>query len=355
MEREERMISALRSLYEKYGYTPYRMSKFEEYDFYLKNKEFLKSDRVLAFADTDGKMMALKPDVTLSIIKSGEDVKGAVQKVYYNENVYRVSESSRRFREIMQSGVECIGDVGLYDIYEVVNLAAESLAAVSERFVLAVSHLGVVDSVIKSASGDPLFRDAALKCVSEKNVHDLKTLCGRYGVSKIGVKAVETLITAYGDRKAVLKALSGVADKNCLDELKAVSDLLDSSPYSDRVQFDFSLVEKSGYYNGLLFKGFVEGVSGEVLSGGQYDGMMKKMERDSRAIGFAVYLDLLEKIAGDRKSPCVDVLVLYDDKTDVKDLAAAVSEMTAEGKTVRVGKTVPENLGFGATVSLKKD
>ena len=69
----EKIIFALRSLYSEYGYKPYRMSKFEEYDLYAENKEFLVSDNVITFTDTDGKLMALKPDVSLSIIKNGRN------------------------------------------------------------------------------------------------------------------------------------------------------------------------------------------------------------------------------------------------------------------------------------------
>ena len=59
---DERAVLALRSIYEKYGYAPYRMSKFEEYELYIRNKDFLVSDRVITFNDTNGKLLALKLD-----------------------------------------------------------------------------------------------------------------------------------------------------------------------------------------------------------------------------------------------------------------------------------------------------
>ncbi|MCE2604206.1 ATP phosphoribosyltransferase regulatory subunit, partial [Pseudomonas aeruginosa] len=60
----------LRGLYEQYGYKKYKMSKFEEYSLYVENKDFLASDKVITFTDLDGRLLALKPDVTLSIIKN---------------------------------------------------------------------------------------------------------------------------------------------------------------------------------------------------------------------------------------------------------------------------------------------
>ena len=80
LKNEERAILKLRSLYKKYGYMPFKMSKFEEYDLYVRNKDFLISDRVITFNDTNGKLLALKPDVTLSIIKNGDSPPGLTSK-----------------------------------------------------------------------------------------------------------------------------------------------------------------------------------------------------------------------------------------------------------------------------------
>ena len=95
LKREERAVFELRSLYQKYGYRQYKMGKFEEYDLYVRNKDFLVSDGIITFTDTNGRLMALKPDVTLSIIKNSTDAPGCLHKVYYNENVYRISGSRR--------------------------------------------------------------------------------------------------------------------------------------------------------------------------------------------------------------------------------------------------------------------
>ena len=98
LKYDEKTVFSLRELYGKYGYSQYKMSKFEEYDLYVRNKDFLISDHVITFTDTNGKLMALKPDVTLSIIKNSKDLPETVQKVYYDENVYRVSKGIQSFK-----------------------------------------------------------------------------------------------------------------------------------------------------------------------------------------------------------------------------------------------------------------
>ena len=135
LKREERVAIALRSLYKKYGYLPYKMNKFESYDLYLANKDFLAFDGVITFNDTDGRLLALKPDVTLSIIKNGADG-DTNQKVFYDETVYRISGDSKQFKEFKQVGLECIGPVGVYEVYETLYLAIKSVEDISKDYVL---------------------------------------------------------------------------------------------------------------------------------------------------------------------------------------------------------------------------
>ena len=147
---EERAVFALRSLYRGYGYLPFKMSKFEEYDLYVRNKDFLVSDRIITFNDMGGKLLALKPDVTLSIIKNNAD--GETRKLYYNENVYRVSKGADGYKEIMQAGLECIGDIDAYHVAEVVSLAIRSLALLSDTYMLDLSHVGLIAAMIDTLS-----------------------------------------------------------------------------------------------------------------------------------------------------------------------------------------------------------
>ena len=149
--KDETITSRLRALYGRYGYSQFRMRKFEEYDLYVRNKSFLISDHVITFTEPSGKLMALKPDVTLSIVKNSKETPGYVQKVYYKESVYRVDKDSDTFKEITQVGLECVGDIDDYSIFEVLLLAVESLREIGEEFVLDISHLGIVSAVLDEA------------------------------------------------------------------------------------------------------------------------------------------------------------------------------------------------------------
>lgn len=357
LKSEEKAIFSLRSLYSKYGYLPYKMSKFEEYELYLRNKDFLVSDRIITFNDTNGKLMALKPDVTLSIIKNGEDIDGFKQKLCYNENVYRVSGSTHQYKEIMQTGLECIGDIDEYDAFEVITLAAKSLSLISGEYVLDISHLGILNSVLDKINPDAAFKREAAHYIAEKNTHDLVRICTENGVSSDNAELLANIAGAYGSLGFIIELLEPICVSDdavsALDEIKSLKDYIKGTEFENKIFFDFSIVNDMNYYNGIVFKGYLNGICEGVLAGGRYDKLMQKMGRSSGAIGFAIYLDLLEELKDSDSGYDVDVLAIYDSKTDVKMLSDTTDKLISSGKSVSAQKCIPEKIRYKEVLDLR--
>ena len=355
-KNEEKAIFKLRQLYGKYGYSQYKMSKFEEYDLYVRNKDFLVSDSIITFTDTNGKLLALKPDVTLSIIKNSKDEKNTVNKVYYNENVYRISKGAHSFKEIMQSGLECIGDIDNYNIYEVLMLACESLKSISEDSVLDISNLGILSDVIKNINISEENRKNVLKCASEKNIHEILRICAEEKIPEVKTNALKKLIITYGSPEKVIEILktelSDYIEKKKIDDLSAITDALVKNGYGNMIRIDFSVINDMNYYNGIVFKGFINTIPTGVLSGGQYDKLMQKMGRKSGAIGFAVYLDMLERFNETEKDFDVDTVILYTDGDDISSLNNAIKMMADSGKSVMAQKAVPNDIKYKQLLKL---
>lgn len=352
----ERAAFSLRSLYAQSGYLPFKMSKFEEYELYVRNKEFLISDNVIAFNDTDGRLLAMKPDVTLSIIKNTVCQPGCKQKVYYNENVYRVSHKTHRFKEIMQAGLECIGDTDIIDLYEVIDLAKKSLAKLSSDFALDISHLGILSKVLSAASSDVAFVREATALIAEKNKHELSALCQRFAVEEKYEAIISELASVYGEPSEVLPRLLPicrlVGATDAYDELSALCDMLADGGDADKIRIDFSVVNDMNYYNGVVFKGFLKGVPDGILAGGEYGMLMHRMGKAAGAIGFAIYLDMLEEIREPMREYDVDALVIYPDGFDAKELIALKKKLADEGKSVSMQRAIPEKLRYKEIIRL---
>jgi len=348
LKNDERAIFRLRDLYGRYGYSQYKMSKFEEYDLYVRNKSFLVSENILTFTDTDGKLMALKPDVTLSIIKNTKEDTGALQKVYYNENVYRTSPTSHGYQEIMQAGLECIGDLDLCATGEVILLAAKSLETISDQYLLDLSHLGFVAGLLDSAAVADEDRAPLLESMGEKNVQALRSRCAALGLVENVIADLTALTTLYGAPGQVLPTLEKMCRNqrmaDALSELKDICSLLGN--YESHLRLDFSIVNDMNYYNGLIFRGYLPGLPSGVLAGGRYDNLLRKMGKKAEAIGFAVYLDLLERMGDEAPAYDGDVLLLYGPNTSAATVTEAAEACRREGLSVRVERRTPEGLRF---------
>ena len=349
LKGEEKFVFSLRALYSKYGYLPYKMNKFEEYDLYAKNKDFLVSDSIITFTDTNGKLMALKPDVTLSIIKNASDEKGTKNKVYYSENVYRVSGSTREYKEIMQTGLELIGDLDIFDTYEVISLAKSSLEAISKDYVLEISHMGIISKILNKISDSEELYRKALECIGKKSVHEAEALACEYGLSDEKKSLLSELCSLYGTPDSVISRLEKLLDGKdacAVEELKEINSLIKEDDGYEKIRFDFSIVNDMNYYNGIVINGYINGICECVLFGGEYDNLLSKMGKKSRGIGFAIYTDLLSGLSDNKTKYDVDTLILYSDNTDKRELKKLINEEVLAGKSVSAQKQIPKKLRY---------
>ena len=336
----EKVTSALRSLYESWGYRRFRMSRFEEYDLYVTNKDFLVSDSIITFNDTDGKLMALKPDVTLSIIKNSAD-DGSIKKMFYNENVYRVTKEALGSREIRQIGLECVGKVDLYCLFEVVTLACLTMKEICEDWVVDISHLGIVSDLLGGASLNEKAKKSIIKRLGEKNAHEIREICAKEGADEDKTELLCRL-SGFADRAdKVIEQLEAFPensfDPEYLTTLKKLCAMLEKAGVIDRVRLDFSVINDMNYYNGVVFKGFAEGLASGILSGGQYDRLMERMGKTSKAVGFAVYADMLD--SRNSAAPVADEVIEYGADCDPISVFEKANKLRETGKRVLV---IPE-------------
>ena len=296
----EELKLILGALYQKQGYKKFKMSRFEEYSLYAANEDFLSGDKVITFTDLDGRLMALKPDVTLSIIKNSQATMEAGERFYYIENVYREDKESNNFREVSQMGLESIGNVDIEEITDVLSLAVKSLAGVSEDYIMEISDMEFVTELLGSMNMAYDDYVHLLRLIRQKNKDGIRKIGSQAKLRKEQIEVLEQIPELYGSPQETIararKLVVNTAMADALDVLRDVCKGLDERGLSDRVRIDLSTVNDIDYYNGVIFRGFVEGISANVLSGGQYDRAMRLFGRNVGAIGFALYLDEIDTL-----------------------------------------------------------
>jgi len=343
LSREDMIILKLRQLYESFGYKKYKMRAFEEYELYLDNKNFLKDQHIITFNDVNGRVLALRPDVTLSIAKNSRADSTSTEKLYYLENTYRLDTKNQAYREISQLGLECFGKLDQYHHCEALNLAALTLSEIGEEWAMVMSHTGFAQKFIDGLSLSPEQRDSLTDSIRQKNPAQLKYMADSWHIEPEAAElliAITRLSGPFADTIAKARVLNITRDMSgALDQLESAYDFLSASGQGGRFRLDFSIVNDIDYYSGIIFQGFIENVPRPVLSGGNYSGLMRKFGRDIDAIGFAVYLNELSRLypATDRGAAA---LVLYGADADINGLARAVDTLRLKGLKARAESTI---------------
>lgn len=351
---EEELFFNLKKLYEGFGYGRFKMGKFEEYSVYLQNKNFLKSPYVITFTDLNGKLMALKPDVTLSIVKNTKATAATGDKVYYKESVYRPDSSTKEFKEISQVGLEFIGGIDCRGALEVLYLAAKSLESIDGDFVLDISHLGVITGLIEQYCLESRAQEI-YGFLTSKNAHDARDFCVKNDIDLSFADKIAILASARGSFEETVRAARAVCGNKTssdgLDEIEEIYSALKQLVGGDKIRADFSLVNDTDYYNGIVFQGYVSKAPRAVLSGGRYDKLAGKFTDGLCAMGFAVYMDELTMYL--KKTDLYDGDVLILDNGNALAAMQKAIELTGQGKTVRIEKEALPSLNFKETAETR--
>ena len=330
-------VKELNRLYERYGYKKFKMSKFEPYELYVENKNFLNSNQVISFTDLDGELLALKPDVTLSVMKSGLG-KG---RIYYNENIYRPKD--RHFRESAQTGIEYIGKLTAYAEAEVISLAVKSLKLFSDEIRIRISDVGLLSDIFEKLRLTDTGR--ILRLFETKNVAELDVLVSAGEIDENKAEILKNLINLYlpfgeGVKRLAEGSLTGGLfgeDNVIIARLKELAAALKAFNVIDNIYLDFSVINSMDYYNGIIFQGAIEGLPFTALSGGRYDKLAAKMGKDAGAIGVALDLSLVEAYKEEVSDKALDYIIIYDEKKDdITKAVEVVERLIKEGYKVEL-------------------
>ncbi len=347
LPRKDVLPLELRSLYESYGYKKYAMGRFEAYDMYMQNKSFLKGSGIITFTDYRGRLMALKPDVTMSIVKNTAP-DAVEQKLFYCENVFRSDSANRECKEISQVGLEYIGADGVYSEAEVIFLALKSLETIDENFVLDISHIGYMVSLLEEIGFSAERVSEVLSEFEKKSINGLTKIAESEGIGEESIKKLCALCEMSGDYESMLKKMRALCDgaeaTAACNELEALYGVIKSLGMAKNVRLDFSAAGDTDYYNGLIFKGYVSAVPRAVLAGGRYDSLMKKLGKSQKALGFALYIGELDRMLESAPTSWDYEAMLVYDSAEPKLVAKTVEELRKKYSEVCALREKPRDI-----------
>ena len=332
---ENSIVSNLINIYERFGFKKIKLSKFEDYNLYNNNKDFLQTEHILTFMNLNGNLKSLRPDVTLSIVKKVlKDNEKETQKIYYIEDIYKIV--SNEYEEIPQVGVEIIGKLNNYSNLEIISMAIESLKSINKNYILEISNIDLISAIFDEINLEENLKIEILNNIYLKNKHDLEKLLNKNVDCKYK-KYILSFIELSGNYKDILKKLKSLIINKKMqksyEELKSLSFVFELYNNFDKILLDFSIESQLGYYNGIIFKGYIKESNDIILSGGRYDKLLNKFNSNKNAIGFAIYMDkLYEK---NKTSDFIDILILYK-SGDENILLNEVRKFMNKNKKVRV-------------------
>lgn len=340
LTQNEQNALHLEDMYSKFGYDKYKVNRFEEYAFYMENESFLTDRRVLTFSGANGKLFALKPDVTTSIVKNCVSSESKQHKIYYNESVFRIPKGGDEFKEIHQLGVEYIGEMNQYQTLEILNLAIKSLETISPNFRLCLSNTALLLILMNKLNLKSQQKHQIIHFLTQKNTHDLYQYLEN---SNIDDEAIfKELLSLPSDAKKALETLESLFSsweyEKELTEFKTTLNHLFSIVDSDKIFLDFSHIPSTDYYSGLVFSGYLDGLPQPALTGGRYDDLLEKMGLyNHQALGFAVDLSVTHKLSTPLQKN-MEILPISPEKSPV-ELIQTANKNYSEGKTFRFTNT----------------
>ena len=290
------MQDAVTRILREAGYRPIVTPTFELAHVFERGIGAADAARVLRFVDPqNGELLALRSDITPQIarlVAGPLRLEATPLRLSYFGHVFRLRQHAEfQRREIHQAGAELIGAAGVEADVEILRLCDRALVPAGDRRrVLSVGHVGVMAAALAGIEMPPDEATELHERLRRRDSAGARALLRGLGATA-RADLVASLLTLAGDATAVLREARALGAKTLvgtLDELARLVAQVAEQPLTAELLLDLGETLGSGYYTGLVFHAYVDGLGQPVASGGRYDGLLAKYGRDLPAAGFAI-------------------------------------------------------------------
>jgi ATP phosphoribosyltransferase regulatory subunit len=268
--------------------------------------------RAFRFTDTDGHLIALRPDVTSSVARAAATLLGARPRplrLCYAAPVFRQRPQSHAEwrRESTQLGCELIGAGSSYADLEVLVIAAETLKrlGLDGEFCITLNSVEVFNGIAEQLALDGDARERMRSLIDVRDAASLRQFLDTFGAGLKDRDVFARLTQLSGKREILDKGRSVITNPRSMAALDALDNLwvvIKSLGLSDSFEIDLGDVSGLDYYTGLVFKIYIRGAGVRVGRGGRYDRLTARVGRAEPAIGFVLDLDALTEVLSRRNS-----------------------------------------------------
>lgn len=292
------------SVFAAWSYEEAITPSVDYYDLFEQGMGQTEAQRGFRFTDNDGRLLALRPDVTSSVARMAATLlseRPRPLRFCYAAPVFRQQTQSHAEwrRENTQLGCELIG-VGGHDAdLEVLRLAAEILSRLElqANYCITINNVEIFNGVAAHLNLPAHVREQLRRLIDTRETAELQRFLATYPDGEARAFLHPTQLT--GKREVLRFAREAIANSRSLAALEALEKLwtaIESLGLSDRFEIDLTDVSSLDYYTGLSLKVFVRGAGTSVGRGGRYDGLTGNFGRAEPAVGFVLNLDALTEV-----------------------------------------------------------
>ena len=294
------------SVFEGWNYEEVITPSVDYYDLFEQGMGQREAQRGFRFTDNDGRLLALRPDVTSSVARMAATLlseRPRPLRFCYAAPVFRQQTQSHAEwrRENTQLGCELIGAGGKAADLEMLRLAAEILSRLNleSRYCITINNVEIFNGVAAQMNLAPSAREQLRRLIDTRAAAELRRFLQDYNQREGYAFSEPTQLT--GKRDVLQMARRLITNERSVAALESVDELwteIESLGLQDAFEIDLGDVSSLDYYTGLSLKIFVHGAGTSVGRGGRYDGLTGNFGRAEPAVGFVLNLDALTEVLG---------------------------------------------------------
>lgn len=341
---KKKLQKDIEEVLDKWGYTEIITPTIEYYQTINSGFQNLKEEEVYKFFDAKGRILVLRPDMTVPIARvvatKFKEIDRPI-RFRYCADVFRLHKSfGGRKNEYTDCGIELIGLNSEESDLEILTTALETLEVLGDtKFKLEIGNIDFFNSAIKDLNLDDEKKERLAFLIDKKSLKALEDYLENLSISAEYKKFLNELPLLFGGIEVIEKAKKYAFNdelKNSLSYLEGIYLNLKELGYDDIITFDLAMVPRLNYYTGIIFRGFVDGVGATVLSGGRYDKLISTFGSDYPAVGFSINLDtLLSVLEIETNSDNVRSIIYYGKDKKIEALKKA-KKLREEGNIVEL-------------------